>query len=111
MIQLNFPPSVLRAAQVAGRIFHSIKRALLLTEALLAVTAGTAVAIASATVLRLSDIGLTRLMAPVFAPAAPPVEGIRTVLLIVIFGGLIWASGGCRKTREWFHPADQQWRR
>jgi hypothetical protein len=102
---ITLPPSVYRLIENAERGFHALTRALQLLGALLGVTAGTVVALATAAVLRLSDPDFLRVMALLTAPGSrpPPVEGCRTMLLIVIFAGLIWAASGCRQTREWFN--------
>jgi hypothetical protein len=105
MIRLNFPPSLVRATHAAGRLFHLIKRSLELTEAVISVAAGTIVALGCAALLRLSDVGLIQILrATSSLNPPPPVEGTRTVLLIIVFAGLIWAASACRRTREWFHP-------
>jgi hypothetical protein len=95
-----------RLTQTWGRATYKIGRGCVLVNALFGVAAGTGVALASAAVLRLPDTGLMRLAGELAAPGSPPaVAEARTMLLVVVFGGLIWAAGSVRKTREWFHPA------
>jgi hypothetical protein len=108
MIQPNFPQHLAYAAQVAARTFDLIKRALMLTEAVVAVTAGTTIALLSAAFLRLSDTALLHVTREVFGSGTlPPPEDARTILLVAVFGALIWAAGGCRRTREWFERLKQ----
>jgi hypothetical protein len=97
-------PYVERSWTALCRIGHLIERGFTLTSAVVGVAAGTVCALASGAVLSLSDARLLRLASEFTEPAAPlpPVEMVRTLLLIVVFGGLIWAASACGKTREWF---------
>ena len=102
-MSVNFSLPYDRLAETFRRVGHAIERGLALSEALLGVAVGSSVALASAGLLQLSDGRLTRLATAFTAPdAPPPIEGTRTVLLVVVFAGLIWAAGAWRKTREWF---------
>lgn len=97
-----------RVGETLSRIGHGIARGYQLTDALFGIVAGTGAALAAAAVLRLPDVGLLRLAAEVTAPAEPPAVGdARSLLLALVFGGLIWAASSVRKTREWFKPASK----
>jgi hypothetical protein len=88
-----------------GRVCHTVSRGIQLTDAIFGITIGTAAALGSAALLRLSDSGLLRLMTDLATPGAPPdVEATRTVLVLVVFGGVIWTATNYRKAREWFNP-------
>jgi hypothetical protein len=104
-MRLNF--STDRLTETLGRVGHAIERGLALTEALIGLTVGTGVALVGAALLRMTDAGLARLFANSTCPTCTPlnVQEARTMLLVFVFGGLIWAATACRKTREWFKPA------
>jgi hypothetical protein len=92
-------------AETLGRVCHTVSRGIQLTDAIFGVTIGTGVALGSAALLRLSDGGLLRLMTDLATPGAPPdIEATRTVLVLVVFGGVIWTATNYRKAREWFNP-------
>ena len=104
-MRFSLSPKLYRAWEISCHIGHLINRGFELTEALVGVTAGTGMALTSAALLRLSDLGLVRLAKELLPPTfQPAVENVRLLLIAVIFAGLIWAAHSCRRTREWFDP-------
>ena len=91
--------------EIFRRVGYVIERTFSLMEALVGITAGTILALASAVLLHLPDPELLLLARKLTESGTPmPVGDARTILLVIVFGAVIWAAHSCRKTREWFSP-------
>ena len=104
-MHLYFPAD--RIAETFERVGYVVERGFALSAAIVGITIGTAAAIGSAALLRMTDASLARLAADATCPTCTPigVEDGRTLLVAVVFVGLIWAATCWRKAREWFNPA------